>query len=230
MPGVRKFTAAGKTVAVYPAVAPGAPLVVLNTFGGEGGQAAAALRQAGSPPCTLVAVSGLDWSRDMPPWDAPPLAPGEAPFAGGAGEYLDRLLGTILPKAESGLALPPAWRGIAGYSLAGLFAVYALYRTDVFCRAASVSGSLWYPGLLEFVQGHAPKRLPERLYFSVGDRECRARSPSLQRVQANAEWLARFYRAQGVETCFVLNPGGHSSHAARRTAAGIAWLLDGADG
>lgn len=227
---MRKFSVSGRTVTVYPTGQDGAPLILLNAFGGEGGQVYAALRQAGSPPCTLVAVSGLDWGRDMSPWRAPALAPGEAPFAGGADEYLPQLLGTILPKAESRLAAPPAWRGIAGYSLGGLFALYALYRTDVFARAASVSGSLWYPGLLEFVQRHPLKRRPERLYFSVGDRECRARIPCLQSVQANAEWLAGYYRAQGIDACFTLNPGGHGSHAARRTAAGIAWLLGRAGG
>lgn len=38
--------------------------------------------------------------------------------------------------------------GIAGYSLAGLFALYALYKTDVFTRVASMSGSLWFPGIM----------------------------------------------------------------------------------
>ena len=38
--------------------------------------------------------------------------------------------------------------GIAGYSLAGLFALYALYKTDAFTRVASMSGSLWFPGIM----------------------------------------------------------------------------------
>ena len=42
------------------------------------------------------------------------------------------------------------YHAIAGDSMAGLFAVYALYRTQVFSRVASASGSLWYPGLLEY--------------------------------------------------------------------------------
>ena len=62
----------------------------------------------------------------------------------------------------------PRWRGIAGYSLAGLFAVYALYRTDVFARAASVSGSLWFPGFREYVFSHTPLCRPDCVYFSLG--------------------------------------------------------------
>lgn len=224
---MHKFSVSGRAVTVYPAGQGGAPLVVLNTFGGEGGQVSAALQQMGSLPCTLAAVSGLAWNRDMAPWDCPPLAPGAEPCTGGADEYLVQLLGTILPEVESRLAAPPAWRGIAGYSLGGLFALYALYRTDVFARAASISGSMWYPGLLEFVRQHPLKRPPDRLYFSVGDRECRTRNPYLQRVQANTEQLAAWYRDLGIHCRFELNPGGHGKHAARRTAQGIAWILGG---
>lgn len=223
---MQRFSAAGKQITVYPSVTAGAPLVVLNTFGGEGSQVYDALRQTSNPSCTLAVIGGLDWGHDMAPWDCPPLAPGADPCTGGADEYLELLLGTILPEVESRLSVPPAWRGIAGYSLGGLFALYALYRTDLFARAASVSGSLWYPGLPAFVQEHAMLRRPDCLYFSVGDRECRTRNPYLQTVQQNTELLAAHFQAQGIRTKFVLNPGGHGKHAARRTADGIFWMLN----
>lgn len=147
-----------------------------------------------------------------------------APFTGGADEYLRLLVGTILPTAEATLAGAPRWRGIAGYSLAGLFALYALYETDAFSRAASVSGSLWFPGFREFVFSREPLRRPDRLYFSVGDKESKTRNPVLQTVQENTEALCGFYRGKGVCATFQLNPGGHHEHPAQRTAAGIQWL------
>ena len=220
------FSVEGKTVSVYPCKTPGSPALYLNTFGQEEPQVVAALGKLHLPDFSLIVLSGLDWNRDMAPWDAPPVFTNGAPCTGGADEYLELLLGTILPEVESRLSVPPAWRGIAGYSLGGLFALYALYRTDLFARAASVSGSLWYPGLPAFVQEHAILRRPDCLYFSVGDRECRTRNPYLQTVQQNTELLAAHFQAQGIQTKFVLNPGGHGKHAARRTADGITWLLN----
>lgn len=216
------FTAGGKTVTVFPAAEPDAPVVYLNAFGEEGQKVFDAL--PADPPLTLVAISGLDWDRDMAPWDSPAVFKNAAPFSGGADDYLRLLTGEILPAAERRLAGTPRWRGIAGYSLAGLFAVYALYHTDAFTRAASVSGSLWFPGFREYVFSHAPQRRPDCVYFSLGDRESRTRNLVLQTVQENTEAICGFYREQGIRTTFQLNPGGHHDQPAERTAAGIGWM------
>lgn len=219
------FSVVGKTVTLFPAGVPDAPLLCLNTFGQEGQQVLAAARAAGCPPFTLVAVSGLDWDHDMAPWDCPPVFRSSTPCTGGADDYLQLLTREILPRAEAQLPGPPRWRGIAGYSLAGLFALYALYRTDRFCCAASVSGSLWFPGFRAFVAAHQPLRRPDRLYFSLGDREHRTRSPLLQTVRQNTEELSAYYQGQGIPTVFQLNHGTHATQPAQRTAAGLQWLL-----
>ena len=218
------FVAGGKTVTVFPAGVQDAPVVYLNTFGDEGQKVFEALTSCGCPPLSLVAVSGLDWNHDMAPWDCPAVFKNAGAFTGGADESLRLLAGEILPGAERKLAGAPRWRGIAGYSLAGLFALYALYKTDVFSRAASVSGSLWFPGFREYVFTHEPKRRPDRVYFSVGDRESKTKNPVLQTVQENTEAICRLYRDRGICTTFRLNPGGHHEHPAQRTAAGIQWL------
>ena len=111
------FTACGRTVTVFPAGVPDAPVVFLNTFGDEGQKVFEALAAGGCPPLSLVAVGGLDWDRDMAPWSCPAVFKNAAPFTGGADEYLRLLVGTILPTAEATLAGAPRWRGIAGYSL-----------------------------------------------------------------------------------------------------------------
>ena len=144
------FLAAGKTVAVWPAAAPGAPVLYLNAAAGEGEAVRAALQARRPGAYSLVCVSGLDWGHDLTPWGCPPPFRGADPCTGGADGYLRLLAQEILPAAESRLPGPPCWRGLGGYSLAGLFALYALYRTPLFARIASVSGSLWCPGLMEF--------------------------------------------------------------------------------
>lgn len=222
---MRTFSVEGKTVSLFTGTVPDAPLICLNTFSGEGAQVFQALQQAECPPCTLVAVSNLAWDHDMAPWDSPPAFRNGAPFSGGADAYLHLLTETILPQTEQFLAAPPRWHGIAGYSLAGLFAVYAICQTPVFSRVASVSGSLWFPGIREYLFSHPAKCRPDCMYFSLGDKECRTRNPILQTVQQNTQAIQAFYQQQGIETIFQSNPGNHHDHAAARTAAGIAWLL-----
>ena len=144
------FTAEGKHISVFPAARPGAPMIYLNTCTDEGRQVFGAVSStAGCPPFTLAAISDLDWNRDMSPWNSPAAFKGGEAFAGGADDCLRLLVEEIMPRAEKELAGPPAWRGIAGYSLAGLFALYAVYRTDVFSRVGCMSGSLWFPGFKE---------------------------------------------------------------------------------
>ncbi len=66
---------------------------------------------------------------------------------------MDTLTQRIVPLTENHLGYAPEFRGIAGYSLAGLFALWAVYQTGLFDRAASVSGSLWFDGFLTFCVG-----------------------------------------------------------------------------
>jgi predicted alpha/beta superfamily hydrolase len=131
----------------------------------------------------------------------------------------------IMPEAEKELPGPPAWRGIAGYSLAGLFALYAICQTDVFSRVGCMSGSLWFPGFKEYVFSHEPKRWADCIYFSLGDREAKTRNPVLKTVQENTEAIHAHFLAQGIDTVFQLNPGNHFVQGIERTVAGIRWLL-----
>lgn len=218
------FTFAEQTVEVWPA-ATAAPLIVLNTFADNGAQVQAAL--AAQCPCdyTLVAVSGFDWNRDMSPWPAPSTQKDGAPFSGNADSHLTGLVNNVLPAVEAQLSAPPSWRGLAGYSMAGLFAFYALYRTDHFDRVASMSGSFWYPDFLDFACTHTMRRQPQALYFSLGRKEHKTRHPAMQSVQTATEALCAHCRAQHIPTTFTLNPGGHFTDTIQRTASGIAWLL-----
>ena len=79
----------------------------------------------------------------------------------------------IMPTAEKEINGVPRWRGLAGYSLAGLVALYAIYRTDLFSRVGSMSGSLWFPGMKEHIFSHEPKRCPDCMCFSLGTRRAK---------------------------------------------------------
>ena len=115
-------------------------------------------------------------------------------------------------------------RGIAGYSLAELFALYAIYRTELFSGWIRPA-PLWFPGMKAYIFSHEPKRRPDCIYFSLGDKESKTKNPILRTVQENTEEICAYYQRRGIDTVFRLNPGNHFVQSVRRTAAGIVWML-----
>lgn len=218
------FTSYNKKITVYPALAENRPVIYLTTYNDDGGEVYAQVQKGGCPDFTLVTVSGLNWEAELSPWAAGNLFKYSEMFTGGADVYLQFLTQQVLPQAEAGLNRI-LWRGLTGYSLAGLFTVYALYKTDLFSRAASMSGSLWYPGFKDFALQSTLCIAPQHLYLSLGDKEARARNQYLKTVQQCTEELAAHYRSLGINTCYELNPGGHYRNIISRSAAGIKWLL-----
>lgn len=216
---INRFTVDEKSVTVYKGTKEDR-VVYFNTYGDQGGEVWDIMRDSGA---SLVTVTNLEWNRDMSPWEAPAAVRGDEPFSGGAGEYLSLMLNEIVPKAEEMLGAVSR-RGIAGYSMAGMFALYALYHTDIFTEAASVSGSLWFPGFKDYVFSHEMKVKPNKLYFSLGDAESKTRNQYLCIVLENTRAIEGFYRQKGIETVFKLNHGGHFSDASKRAADGIMWI------
>ncbi len=222
-----KFWAAGKEIMVFGSQMTEAPVIYLNTSAEEGEQVYGTLCGKGCRDFTLVTISGLDWNRDMAPWDAPPVSEKDASFTGGAEGYLRLLTEEIVPGAEAQVPGAVLWRGLAGYSLAGLFALYSMYHTGLFSRIASVSGSLWFPGFREYVFSHEVKKPPKCLYLSLGGREHRTGNPYMKTVRTCTEEIQAFYAAGGIDVKLQINPGGHFRDTVQRTAAGIEWLLKG---
>lgn len=223
---INSFTAKGRKVTVYPCAGTGKPVIYFNTFKDEGEDVHKLLRETDREKFTLVTVNITDWDHDMSPWEIPPVFKGGTPCTGGADEYMKALTREIVPRAEEALQ-GVSWRGLAGYSLAGLFAVYAVYRTDIFSRIGSISGSLWFPGFREFAETNEMKILPDKMYFSIGDKESRTANPYLKTVRENTEAIEKFFREKGVSTVFKLNPGNHYNDSAGRTVDGIINMIDG---
>ena len=167
---------------------------------------------------TLVSIQDFDWNRDLSPWPAPAAFRGGGDFAGEGPSHLTRLLSAI-DEFEKGRAWQVKRRGIGGYSLAGLFALYAACACDRFDFAVSASGSLWYDGFLEYMRSH-PARV-RAAYLSLGDKEPRAKNPRLAKVGEATEEAARILAAQGVNTRFEWNPGNHFVDAPARLSRGI---------
>lgn len=219
------FEAAGKKLTLYLSDKAGSPLIIFNNYSDDGGCVVKAMKEISCADCSLLSIGNLDWNHDMTPWYAESFIPGERSYTGGADEYLNVLLNEIIPKTEEKLSGKPEFTGLAGYSLAGLFSIYSMYKSERFERVASMSGSLWFPEFTEYVLGHRPVCEPSKIYLSLGNKEAKTRNPVLKPVQENTEKIFEYYQKLGLNISYEVNEGNHFKDAAMRTAKGIAAIL-----
>lgn len=132
------------------------------------------IRNTGKEPGSLIfCVEPQSWENDFTPWKAPALSSREADFGGGCADYIRKLETIIKPyvDAQYRTLTDASHTSVAGYSLGGLAALYALYRTSIFGQAASLSGSLWYDGFIPFMEGNSILNRRANIYLSLGCRE-----------------------------------------------------------
>ena len=200
---------------------------------------------------SLVNV-GVDlWEENFSPWCAPRVFAKGPNFGDGAQKTLDTLINQVIPWAESELTESPAYRVLVGYSLAGLFSLWTGVSQQVargcqpddapsqpgaphvdapvatFQRIGAVSGSFWFPGLLDYVD----QRLNggavglTHAYLSLGDREARTPNPQIMHVRENAELLASKLESTGITSMFELNRGNHFQNVEGRMQKALDWLV-----
>ena len=163
----------------------------------------------------LIAVKAADWNRDLSPWKAPAVFGSEG-FGGGADSTLNEILDLCTESDR-------AWF-IGGYSLAGLFALWAACRTGRFSGVASASPSVWFPGFTEYLRTNPVRS--GTVYLSLGDREEKTKNPVMATVGRCIRETENILRNQGVRSVLEWNPGNHFRDADLRTARAFAWVLN----
>jgi len=179
----------------------------------------------GKPHVLAVFVIG-NWNDDLSPWQSPALGRKQEDFGGKAGETLGWILNRFMPAAEAQFpAVRGGARGLLGYSLAGLFALWAMLHTDGFQVFGSCSGSLWYEGFAGYFADHAPMT-PCSAYISLGDREEAVRHPVFARVgDATRQIAAYLETSPGVrDSVLEWNSGGHADAVGERLAKAQIWM------
>lgn len=179
------------------------------------------VKLAGDTGFTLAAFKVDDWNADLSPWEAPPVFGSEG-FAGGAEATLKYVTDQLIPELK-GTGDPQIF--IGGYSLAGFFALWAVYQTNLFSGAAAASPSVWFPGWIDYAEKNSVNT--GMVYLSLGDREEKTRNPVMRTVGDN---IRRQYELlQGDPACekctLEMNQGNHFKEPDIRTAKGFAWLL-----
>ncbi len=171
----------------------------------------------GGKKVCLLGFLVTSWSTDLTPWPAPP-AFGKEPFGEGAGQTLSWLREEVLSSLGEGKRFY-----LGGYSLAGLFVLWASYQTSLFEGIAAVSPSVWYPGWRDYARDHECQA--KRVYLSLGDKEERTRNRTMATVGESIRWQEERLKEEGKEVTLEWNAGNHFQDAPGRTARGFAWLL-----
>lgn len=174
----------------------------------------AELRRLTDRDFCLMAIRVRRWNIDLSPWPAPAVF-GREDFGGGAADTLAGVLERCTDREKTYI--------LGGYSLAGLFALWAAGQTGVFSGVAAASPSVWFPGFLDYMRTHSPRAAA--VYLSLGDREARTRNPVMATVADRIREARDLLKAQGVHTTLEWNPGNHFRDADLRTARAFAWAM-----
>ncbi len=164
-------------------------------------------------PFALAAFAVKDWNRELSPWAAPPVF-GKVPFGGIAEETLSFVLACLLPELRVQLGADMKVC-VGGYSLAGLFALWAATETNAFSGVAAVSPSVWFPGWMDYVKANPIQA--KSVYLSLGDKEEQAKNPVMATV---GDCIREQYALLQADHSVTLewNPGNHFQDSEKRTA------------
>lgn len=177
---------------------------------------------SGGQDFCLTAVKVDDWNKDLSPWPAPAVF-GNEDFGDGAAETLTFLLNEVVPDADI-YETSKQRLFIGGYSLAGLFALWAGYQTDRFDGIAAASPSIWFPRFTEYMREN--KIRAEAVYLSLGDREERTKNPVMAQVGNAIRDAETILREGGTDCILEWNKGNHFKEPDLRTAKAFAWLMN----
>ena len=178
-----------------------------------------AIKELSDKPFSLLAFMIKDWNQELTPWAAPPVF-GKVPFGNGAGKTLGFITNQLLPEVQENI--PHLILG--GYSLAGLFALWAGYQTDRFEGIAASSPSVWYPQWIDYASENKP--LAKSVYLSLGDKEKKAKNPVMAQVGNAIRKQHELLTEQKINTILEWNAGNHFVDSDKRMAKGFAWLIN----
>ena len=171
----------------------------------------------------LVTIELADWTLDLMPWWDGNVS--RDPEAGKhAQETLQYVLGDLIPHLQGLYGPLPVILG--GYSLGGLFALWASAQTDTFKGIAAASPSVWIHNWMPFAKKHVP--LAENVYLSLGDKEEHVKNQAIARVGDNLRAQYALLQNQlGPEHCtLVWEEGNHFANNEGRLARAFAWCIN----
>ena len=163
----------------------------------------------------LIAVKVNNWNQDLSPWNTATVF-GKEEFGNGAKNTLE-----VIKKL---CADTNKYYCIGGYSMAGLFALWAASQTDCFAGIAAASPSIWFPGFLEYLKGQRIQS--DCIYLSLGDKEEKTRNSVMAQVGNCIRQAYAWLNEEGIRCTLEWNTGGHFKDTDLRTARAFAWGME----
>ncbi|MBQ8061527.1 MAG: hypothetical protein IJ205_06285 [Bacteroidales bacterium] len=174
-------------------------------------------------PFVASAFQVFDWSEDLMPWSDPAIS--RDPKVGqAAGTTLQFITDNLLPHLRALYGDLPVI--IGGYSLGGLFALWASMQVDLFSAVAAASPSLWIRNWPEYSSSRPV--LTGKVYLSLGDREEHVKNKSIAQVGDRVRGEYELLRScLGEGNCILeWNAGGHFQDCESRLADAYCWCLN----
>lgn len=172
------------------------------------------IRKLSEKDFLLIALQVEDWNRDLSPWEAPSVF-GKVPFKGQAQKTLEEIL-SFCKDVEKKYV-------IGGYSLAGLFSLWASTQSDVFSAVAAASPSVWYPGFMDFLK--EKNCLSKHIYISLGDKEEKTKNQVMAQVGNCIRETKIILEKKDIDCTMEWNEGNHFKDSDLRTAKAFAWTM-----
>ena len=184
---------------------------------------AAQIAALSQTPFVLATVELEDWIIDLMPWPDRNISR-EEEAGRHAPDTLHYILDALIPELKRRFGDRPIILG--GYSLGGLFALWAAGQTDGFKALAAASPSVWIKDWIPYATKQPP--MTEAIYLSLGEREEHVKNQAIARVgDCLRVQYALLQRQMGPERCtLVWEEGNHFTDNEGRLARAFAWCLN----
>jgi len=166
--------------------------------------------------CSIAVLSGLDWNDDLTPWPASAITVETGAFTGEAQAFNDYLTGDVIHRVENILGVHNPVRSLIGLSLSGLFAVWQWAQDDYFTNIASISGSFWYDGFVDWVKDTYTSQNPKshktgKAFFSIGSQEGKSGPKVFAGVREATQEVVEILRKANIHAELTVTQGSHHS-------------------
>ena len=171
----------------------------------------------------IVFFDTVEWAKALMPWHDEAVSRDEE-VGMHAQDTLIYIEESLVPWMHERFGKLPCI--IGGYSLGGLFALWAARQSTAFDAVAAASPSLWIKGWADFADSHSLNA--QLAYVSLGDREEHCRNQRMARIGdcVRHEHMTLTTQLGTSATTLEWNSGGHFGNEAERTAKAFAWCIE----
>lgn len=181
------------------------------------------MAQAVGSRFVFVAFDVVEWAAALMPWPDDAVSR-DARVGSESHQTLAYVEQHLLPWLAARHGEKPCI--IGGYSLGGLFALWASCVTLSFCGVAAASPSVWIKGWVDYAEAHATHA--RKVYLSLGLREEHCRNVRMAQIGACIRRQSQILSvALGTDnTVLEWNEGNHFHNEAQRMARAFVWCME----